>query len=177
SLEFIYGVPAALAKANSTQLIGYPTNVVVEALALQLSVVSATALFSMYYATVSQVVPLQVDMWLHFNEDMEIDAYDFMPRRLDRFLASAALMLSDQISLEMPLDDTGNASSIISQKVAEDVCMAALEYCSGNNQQYDSYVGLCSTFPDTEVLVYMFKNMVQSQPDVYCANLGPNGGD
>ncbi|KAK0478773.1 hypothetical protein IW261DRAFT_186260 [Armillaria novae-zelandiae] len=55
--EFIYGVPATLAKANSTQLIGYPTNVVVEALALQLSVVSATALFSMYYPTVSQVGP------------------------------------------------------------------------------------------------------------------------
>ncbi|SJL08431.1 uncharacterized protein ARMOST_11795 [Armillaria ostoyae] len=179
--EFIYGVPATLAKANSTQLIGYPTNVVVEALAIQLSVVSATALFSMYYATVSQVVPLQVDMWLHFNEDLQIDAYDFMPRRLDRFLASAALMLADQISLEMPLDDTDNATSIISQKVAEDVCTAALEYCSGNNQQYDSKnacVESSSSWDiDTHICRYMFKNMVQSKPDVHCASLGPNGGD
>ncbi len=107
----------------------------------------------MYYATVSQVLPLQVDMWLHFNEDLQIDAYDFMPRRLDRFLASAALMLSDQISLEMASDNTDNTTSIISQKVAEDVCTAALEYCSGNNQQYDSYVGLSSCCPDTEILV------------------------
>ncbi|KAK0497792.1 hypothetical protein EDD18DRAFT_1351607 [Armillaria luteobubalina] len=179
--EFIYGIPAALAKANSTQLIGYPTNVVVEALALQLSVVSATALFSMYYATVSQVVPLQVDMWLHFNEDLQIDAYDFMPRRLDRFLASAALMLSGQISLEIPLDDTYNATSIISQKVAEDVCMAALEYCSGNNQQYDSKISCVESSSswdtDTNICRYMFKNMVQAQPNAYCASLGPNGGN
>ncbi|KAK0213526.1 hypothetical protein IW262DRAFT_1516803 [Armillaria fumosa] len=177
-LEFIYGVPATLAKTNSTQLIGYPTNVVVEALAIQLSVVSATALFSMYYATVSQVVPLQVDMWLHFNEDLQIDAYDFMPRRLDRFLASAALMLSDQISLEMPLDDTDNATSIISQKVAEDVCTAALEYCSGNNQQYDSKSACVESSRnwDTDANICRH-NMVESQPNIHCASLGPNGGD
>ncbi|KAK0463113.1 uncharacterized protein EV420DRAFT_1639197 [Desarmillaria tabescens] len=179
--EFIYGVPAALAKANSTQLIGYPTNVVVEALAIQLSVVSATAIFSMYYGNVSQVVPLQVDMWLHFNEDLQIDAYDFMPRKIDKFLASAALILLDQISLEIPLDDKDNATSVMSQKVFEDVCTAALEYCTGNNQQYDSKSScvdsLTSSETDTNICRYMFKNLVRSQPDVHCASLGPNEGD
>ncbi|KAK0200989.1 hypothetical protein DFS33DRAFT_1093686 [Desarmillaria ectypa] len=178
--EFIYGVLATLAKTNSIQLVGYPTNVVVEALALQFSVVSATALFSMYY-TVSQVVPLQVDMWLHFNEDLQIDAYDFMPRKLDKFLATAALMLSDKISLEMPLDDKDNATSVISQKVSEDVCTAALEYCTGNNQQYDSkstcVKSLSNLDIDTSICRYMFRNLVHSQPDVHCASLGPNRGD
>ncbi|KAG7447259.1 uncharacterized protein BT62DRAFT_1004830 [Guyanagaster necrorhizus] len=120
-------------------------------------------------------------MWLHFNDDLQIDAYDFMPRKLDKFLDTVALMLSDQISLEMPLNVKDNIASIISQKVSEDVCTAALEDCTGTNQQYDSksacVKSVSSSETDTDICRYMFKNMVQSEPDAHCASLGPDGGD
>ncbi len=133
--EFLYGVPTKVMQANTTQIIGYPTNASVESLSIQHSVVSASVVFSMYHATMSLTTPLQVDLWLNFDDDLLISAYDLSIRNFPKAFSFLASVLSEQIAHEMSV---GNSTDAASSRMAADICTAATEYCTGGNQQYDS---------------------------------------
>ncbi|PBK88470.1 hypothetical protein ARMGADRAFT_970953 [Armillaria gallica] len=180
--EFLYGVPTKVMQANTTQIIGYPTNASVESLSIQHSVVSASVVFSMYHATMSLTTPLQVDLWLNFDDDLLISAYDLSIRNFPKAFSFLASVLSDQIAHEMSV---GNSTDAASSRMAADICTAALEYCTGGNQQYDSYDSCFETLSrnvtmdslDQTFCRYFVKDMVPSRPSIHCPSLGPSGGD
>ncbi|KAK0486427.1 hypothetical protein IW261DRAFT_797208 [Armillaria novae-zelandiae] len=180
--EFLYGVPMEVIQANTTQIIGYPTNASVESLSIQHYVVSASVVFSMYHATMSLTTPLQVDLWLNFDDDLLISAYDLTIRNLPKAFSFLASVLSEQIAHEMPV---GNSTDAASSRMAADICMAATEFCTGGNQQYDSYDSCFETLSrnvtmdslDQSFCRYFVKDMVPSRPSIHCPSLGPSGGD
>ncbi|KAF9045718.1 hypothetical protein BDZ89DRAFT_1127638 [Hymenopellis radicata] len=97
--EFLYGVPNLVASSNTTQLIGVPLSATVESLSIQHSVVAASVIFYMHRGSPSMSpVPLQVDIWMHFTDDLKVDAYDFSSRRFDSYLDYAKVPLGDSIS-------------------------------------------------------------------------------
>lgn len=117
--------------ANSTQLIGYPNKAVVVSLSIQASIVAASVEFDLYYPTVNASVPLQVDMWLSFADDLKIEAYDINARRLKDVLAYIHSKLVPRITKEMHVTgDLSNVTNVIAQKAAADICTAAERYCT-----------------------------------------------
>ncbi|KAK0459310.1 uncharacterized protein EV420DRAFT_314593 [Desarmillaria tabescens] len=180
--EFLYGIPVKVMQGNTTQIIGYPTNATVESLSIQHSVVSASVIFSMYHAAMSLMTPLQVDLWLYFDKDLQISAYDLTIRNFPKAFSFLASVLSEQISREMSV---GNSTNAVSSRMAADTCTAATEYCTGGNQQYDSYGSCFETLSrnvtmdnlDQSFCRYFVKDMVQARPSVHCSSLGPSGGD
>ncbi|KAK0495081.1 hypothetical protein EDD18DRAFT_1355083 [Armillaria luteobubalina] len=180
--EFLYGVPMIVMQANTTQIIGYPTNASVESLSIQHSVVSASVVFSMYHATMSLTTTLQVDLWLNFDDDLLISAFDLTIRNFPKAFSFLSSVLSEQIAHEIPPSNSTDAASL---RMAADVCTAATEYCTGGNQQYDSYDSCFETLSrnitmdslDQSFCRYFVKDMVPSRPNVHCPSLGPSGGD
>ncbi|KAK0459309.1 uncharacterized protein EV420DRAFT_1642281 [Desarmillaria tabescens] len=136
NIEFLYGVSSKVAQVNTTQIVGYPTNIIVESLSIQKSVVSASTVFRMNHGTSSPTTPLQVDFWIYFDDDLKISEYDLAVRNLGKAFSFLSSVLSEQISTEIIV---GNSTDAVSAKMAVDVCTAVTEYCTGANQQYDSY--------------------------------------
>ncbi|KAK0212270.1 hypothetical protein DFS33DRAFT_14658 [Desarmillaria ectypa] len=180
--EFLYGVPTKVMQANTTQIMGYPTNASVESLSIQHSVVSASVVFSMYHATMSLTTPLKVDLWFYFDDEMQISAYDLTIRNFSKAFSFLASVLSEQIAHEMSV---GNSTDAASTRMTADICTAATEYCTGGNQQYDSYDSCFETLSRNATMDslgqslcrYFVKDMVLSRPSVHCSSLGPSGGD
>ncbi|KAK0192034.1 hypothetical protein F5146DRAFT_1135766 [Armillaria mellea] len=123
--EFLYGVPTKVMQANTTQIIGYLTNASVKSLSIQHSVVSASMVFSMYHATMLLTTPLQVDLWLNFDNDLLISAYDLTIRNLPKAFSFLASVLSEQISHEMPVV---NLTDPASSRMAVDICTTATDF-------------------------------------------------
>ncbi len=92
----------------------------------------------MYYSAPSLTVPLQVDMWLRFTEDLQIEAFDISARQLDKFFAYVRPALAQQIMKEMSLSEPTSTDIVISQRAATDICHAATSFCTGENVQYES---------------------------------------
>ena len=93
--------------------------------------------FSLYHSTIAVAIPVIVDVWLRFNDDLRIEAYDLSARRWDRAFAFLKPALTMKITSEMDLLDDPNTAAI-AVRAATDVCRAATEHCSGVNEQYPS---------------------------------------
>ncbi len=79
-------------------------------------------------------IPLQVDMWIAFTDDLRISAYDMNPRRFSEALRYVQPKLVPLIVQEMNLTDInqGNATDVVSKKAAADICRVSDEHCSGS---------------------------------------------
>ncbi|KAF9037888.1 hypothetical protein BDZ89DRAFT_1061460 [Hymenopellis radicata] len=182
--EFLFRAPSMVANSNTTQLIGVPVDVHIESLSIQHSIAAASVIFSMYYSALSLAVPLQVDMWLRLTEDLQIEAYDLSARQLEKSFVYVRPALAQQIMKETSLSEStiDNATAVIAQRAATDVCNAATTYCTGENAQYDSFdecYSQLSEMPfesDLDICRYIHKDMVKFRPNVHCPSLSPSGG-
>ncbi|KAK0477124.1 hypothetical protein IW261DRAFT_306345 [Armillaria novae-zelandiae] len=188
--EYLYGVFSSVAQLNTTQLIGVPIGAGIQSLAIQGNIVSASISMPMFYRTLAYTLPVQIDLWLSFNDRLKVQSYDITFRRLPEALAYLIPRLAPEMSKELNRTYTAsNVSDLVSLQVARDICTVSEKYCTGDNQQYSSYDS-CAQFvlhnltfgqiwqadQNTGICRYLQKNVVAFRPDEYCANIGPSGG-
>ncbi|KAK0440168.1 hypothetical protein EV421DRAFT_2084099 [Armillaria borealis] len=188
--EYLYGLFSGVAQLNTTQLIGVPVGARVQSLAIQGHIVSASIYMPIFYRTIAYTLPVQIDLWLSFNDGLKIQSYDAAFRRLPEALAYIIPKLAPEMSRELNRTYTAsNVTDLVSLQVARDICTVSEKYCTGDNQQYSSYDS-CTQFilhnvsfgqiwqadQNTGMCRYIQKNVVMFRPNEYCANIGPSGG-
>ncbi|GAW08269.1 secreted protein [Lentinula edodes] len=174
---------------TTTQLIGIPSGMTIQSAVVEPPVVAVSYISDMAFPTVNLSIPLQIDMFMAFDDDsMKVVSYDAILRRIDELMAYTAPYLAPQIAEELNSTST-NVTELIQLKTAADVCAVSSLYCTGEFQQYDSQ-DACLTFMEalpfgeswqggmnTGWCRYIHKNLVQFRPDVHCPHIGPTGGD
>ncbi|KAJ3773262.1 hypothetical protein FB446DRAFT_541187 [Lentinula raphanica] len=227
--EYLFGLFLESASENTTQLIGTPVPLFsTQSLVIEPPVVAVSLVNTLWYPTINSSFPLQIDLFIAFDDDMKIVSYDAILRRWSEFFNYVVPLLSPRIAQELNvtldeqsnltatevaqslglLNDTVNGTALpqgtngthatnstlntaelIRLKTAVDVCQMSTQYCTGENQVYDSN-DACMEFitqlpfgqpwaggMDNGWCRYVHKNMVKYRPDVHCPHIGPTGGD
>ncbi|KAJ3750376.1 hypothetical protein DFH05DRAFT_1387170 [Lentinula detonsa] len=186
--EYLFGLFLQGADENTTQLIGTPRSVTIQSSVVEPPVAAVSFISEMEFSTVNMTVPLQIDMFISYDDDMKIVSYDAILRRVGEFMAYTVPYLAPQIAKELN-STTTNVTELIELKTATDVCAVSTQYCTGDNQQYESHDS-CMSFMtslsfgeswqggmNTGWCRYIHKNMVKYRPEVHCPHIGPTGGD
>ncbi|KAJ3774162.1 hypothetical protein FB446DRAFT_491120 [Lentinula raphanica] len=188
--EFLFGLfYQDTLLATTTQLIGIPTGMTIQSAVVEPPVVAVSYISNMAYPTSNLTVPLQIDMFMAYDDEtMKVVSYDAILRRIDDLMAYTSPLLAPQIAKELNSTST-NVTELIVLKTAADVCAVSSLYCTGDHQQYDSQddcLSFMSTLPfgeswqggmNTGWCRYIHKNLVQYRPDVHCPHIGPTGGN
>ncbi|KAJ3800613.1 hypothetical protein GGU11DRAFT_676902 [Lentinula aff. detonsa] len=188
--EFLFGLfYQDTLLATTTQLIGIPTGITIQSAVVEPPVVAVSYISSMAFPTVNMTVPLQIDMFMAYDdESMKVVSYDAILRRIDELMAYTSPVLAPQIAEELNSTST-NVTELIELKTAADVCAVSSLYCTGQYQQYESQdacLTFMSTLPfgeswqggmNTGWCRYIHKNLVQFRPNIHCPHIGPSGGD
>ncbi|KAJ4490750.1 hypothetical protein J3R30DRAFT_3400017 [Lentinula aciculospora] len=174
---------------TTTQLIGIPSGMTIQSAVVEPPVVAVSYISDMAFPTVNMTLPLQIDMFMAFDDDsMKVVSYDAILRRIDELMSYTAPYLAPQIAEELNSTST-NVTELIELKTAADVCAVSSLYCTGIYQQYESQdacLSFMSALPfgeswqggmNTGWCRYIHKNLVQFRPDVHCPHIGPSGGD
>ncbi|KAJ4486168.1 hypothetical protein J3R30DRAFT_1464383 [Lentinula aciculospora] len=186
--EYLFGLFLQGADENTTQLIGTPHSVTVHSSVVDPPIAAVSYTSEMVSSTVNMTVPLQIDMFIAFDDDMKIVSYDAILRRIGEFMAYTAPYLAPQIAKE-PNTTSTNVTELIELQTATDVCAVSTQYCTSDNQRYESH-DMCMSFMtvlpfgkswqggmNTGWCRYIHKNMVKYRPEVHCPHIGPTGGD
>ncbi|KAJ3934615.1 MAG: hypothetical protein NXY57DRAFT_652788 [Lentinula lateritia] len=186
--EYLFGLFLQGSDENTTQLIGTPRSVTIQSSVVEPPVAAVSYIGEMAFPTVNMTVPLQIDMFIAFDNDMKIVSYDAILRRVGEFMAYTVPYLAPQIARELNATTT-TVTELIELKTATDVCAVSTQYCTGDNQQYESHE-VCMSFMtalpfgeswqggmNTGWCRYIHKNMVKYRPEVHCSHIGPTGGD
>ncbi|KAF9067972.1 hypothetical protein BDP27DRAFT_1267003 [Rhodocollybia butyracea] len=188
NVEYLFGLFAESSLQNTTQLIGSPSSYTVQSLVVEPPVVAVSIINNLNYPTVNLSVPLQFDLFIAFDNDMNIISYDAIARRWGEFMDYVTPLLVPKIAEELNSTIT-NVTELITLKAAVDVCAMSTQYCTGTNQQYasnDACMSFMTQLPfgqswagglDTGFCRYIHKNMVKFRPEVHCPHIGPTGGD
>ncbi|KAG7449903.1 uncharacterized protein BT62DRAFT_928660 [Guyanagaster necrorhizus] len=191
--EYLYGIFSNVASLNTTQLIGLPSGASIQSLAIEGPVVSASVILEVYYKTIDYTLPMQTDLWMRFDDDLKIKFYDMTLRRLpwafDFLLPKLAPTIAEELGASYNGTDADN-QALAAQRAIADICSTAMEYCTGDNQVYDSNESCMQFLADevpfgeawqggqnTTICRYVYKNMVKFRPDVHCPQISPSGGD
>ncbi|KAE9386818.1 hypothetical protein BT96DRAFT_1082726 [Gymnopus androsaceus JB14] len=75
----------------------------------------------MVFPTINMTAPLQIDMFLAYDDDMKIASYDAILCRVAKFSAYTIPYLAPQIGKQLNVT-TMNITEIIQLKTATDVC-------------------------------------------------------
>ncbi|KAJ3785158.1 hypothetical protein GGU10DRAFT_269847, partial [Lentinula aff. detonsa] len=188
--EYLFGLFVEGASENTTQLIGTPTpSFTTQSLVIEPPVVAVSLVNTLWYPTIDSSFPLQIDLFIAFDNDMKIVSYDAILRRWSEFFNYVVPLLSPRIAQELnvTLDEGSNSTATA---VAEmDVCQMSTQYCTSENQVYasnDACMGFITRIPfgqpweggmDNGWCRYVHKNMVKYRPEVHCPHIGPTGGD
>lgn len=138
-LEYLYGLFTNLALQPTTQVIGNPTAYTVQSLAIEGPIVSASVLLDSHYPSINYTLPIQIDLWFIFDNDLKVTSYDATFRRYPQAFNYVLPKLGPHIAKELGVAyNATNLRQIVAQRVIIDTCSMALQYCVGNNTQYDS---------------------------------------
>lgn len=140
--EYLFGLFMESASENTTQLIGTPSSFNVQSLVVEPPMVAVSFLNELVYPTINLSVPLQIDMFISFDDDdLKIISYDAVLRRWDEFFNYVLPLLAPQIAMELNETHgftTTNTTELLMYKTATDICEKSTQYCTGSNQVYDS---------------------------------------
>ncbi|KAJ7512857.1 hypothetical protein B0H11DRAFT_1947708 [Mycena galericulata] len=192
NVEYIFGFAAACAALNTTLLLGYPVNQTVVELAIDPPVVSVSAIANYDWKGEIGVVPLQVDTWFRYDDNLQLVGYDITMRRFSWLFETITPQIGAGIAKELNI--TGIAAldyeRLMQTRAALDICGAHDQYCTGENQQYASHSEcidvLMNQKPlgkpwamgiDNTLCRWVHMGMVQYRPAVHCPHIGPTGGD
>ncbi|KAJ3861591.1 hypothetical protein EV359DRAFT_66357 [Lentinula novae-zelandiae] len=104
NIEYIYGFFVTNSDAtNQTHLIGQPMNSTVQSLIIEPPVVYVSIIQDLFYQTIHDTLPLQVDLTVEFDEEFNIKFYDSTWRRLGEAMAFLLPKLLPQIARELAL--------------------------------------------------------------------------
>ncbi|KAF8325792.1 uncharacterized protein EI90DRAFT_2931113, partial [Cantharellus anzutake] len=191
SMEYVYGLLSQLSQTSEPSLFGIPSSLTTQSMSVEPPVVAASVIVNFTYNSINFVLPLQVDMWVVFDDDLKISSFDVAfrnrPAAFDYVLPKLVPWISQQINttLTSQIDN----SSLVTQFMAQDVCQVSSQYCTGNNQQYAT-IDACMQYQalqpppssfawqlgDKNIMCrYLHRNLVPLRPQTYCPEIGPNG--
>ncbi|KAJ4490554.1 hypothetical protein J3R30DRAFT_101472 [Lentinula aciculospora] len=206
--EYLFGLFVESSLSNTTQLIGSPIpSFATQSLVVEPPVIAVSLVNTLLYPTINLSVPLQIDLFVSFDNDMKIISYDAILRRWSEFFTYIIPLLAPKIAEELNVtldpnstntvtanttsgaNTTLNTTELIALKTAVDVCEMSTQYCTGVNQVYasnDACMEFMTQLPfgqpweggmDNGWCRYIHKNMVKYRPEVHCPHIGPTGGD
>ncbi|WVQ77240.1 hypothetical protein IAR50_006923 [Cryptococcus sp. DSM 104548] len=188
--EYLFGFFVGQAKdATDPSPYGIPVSYTYSALMVQGPYVQASVKFGFYYPVLNTTVPVQIDIWFLFNDNLEVQQYDLVLRRAAWAFEDLAPYLTPFMAARLSLPQNTSQSDILRAYFTQKVCSTAVAYCNGTNQQYDSYQD-CETQLGEKDLGEWFRAgddnlvcrnlhvpMVPLRPSVHCEHVGPTGGD
>ncbi|GAA5861434.1 hypothetical protein JCM1840_005368 [Sporobolomyces johnsonii] len=194
NVEYLFGFFGEIQKdVNSTSIIGYPVSQEIQALVVEPPLVYFSAVVQLAYPTIGYNFPVQIDMTTEWNDELKMVSYDAVFRRWPQAYYYLAPIIAPQIAKEMneTYDEaTTNVTDLFQRKAAGEICEIAMQYCTGDNEQYSSY-DQCYEFlavqtpwgepweggSNTGFCRYIHRNMVPYRPQIHCEHIGPSGGD
>ncbi|GAA5986662.1 hypothetical protein JCM11641_001355 [Rhodosporidiobolus odoratus] len=193
NIEYLFGLFYNIRDDTSTGIIGYPKSHTITSLIIEPPVAYYSAVVELEYATINRTISIQADFITAWNDDLKMISWDATLRRWSQGFRYIISQIAPQIAKELgeTYDPaTTNTSAIMAQKAATELCATAMQYCTGDNQQYEScdqcYAVLTEEKPwgdpldgglDTTWCRYIHRNMVPFRPRVHRAHIGPSGGD
>ncbi|KAF9021325.1 hypothetical protein BDZ89DRAFT_1071557 [Hymenopellis radicata] len=187
NVEYYFGLFVEADRQNTTQLIGVPRNITMQALVVDPPLAYASFVIDFLQKSINFTVPLQIDFTFRFDDNLLITSYDSTLRRLAQLLKYVLPMLADQIRLELGTDNPSDAE-VVAQRAIIDICNIATEHCVEDLLQYESFdacVDFLSHTPfgdaweggqNTTWCRYIHKNLVLLRPEIHCPHVGPTGG-
>ena len=191
--EYIFGLFANIANNKTFSLLSIPVAYEERAFISSGNIASTSSLVMFRDVATGFELPMVVDIFLGVDNDGKINKYDATFKRHDWFFDFFDVMIVPFIakSLNIPAASINETYlyTINQQLVAKSVCSIAQEYCTGTNQQYDSYedcenfmmslpfgtsYGLGLNIAECRML---HQEMVSLRPSVHCDHIGPSGGD
>ena len=137
--EYIYGVWVQAAGQNLS-LLGSPVSYKLQSLVVEPPIVSGSIIINYSYPIIQFELPVQVDLWLRFTDELQISSYDLTFRRwpaaFEYFIPK--LLPSIAAASGQTLTSDSNTTAIIARFLAQQICSVSTEYCVGDNQQYNS---------------------------------------
>ncbi|GAA5918395.1 hypothetical protein JCM1841_003942 [Sporobolomyces salmonicolor] len=123
-------------------------------------------------------------MTTEWNDELKMVSYDAVFRRWPQAYNYLAPIIAPQIAKEMneTYDEaTTNVTDLFQRKAAGEICEIAMQYCTGDHEQYSSY-GQCYDFlavqtpcgnpweggSNTGICRYIHRNMVPYLPQIHC---------
>ncbi|GAA5827260.1 hypothetical protein JCM11251_001197 [Rhodosporidiobolus azoricus] len=191
--EYLFGLFYNIRGENTTSIIGFPSSQDIQTLIVEPPLVYFSAILHLSYPTINKTIPSQIDVITAWNDDLKLISYDASLRRWPQTIALVVDSIAPAVAEELgePYDQiTTNKTALMARKAATELCETAMNSCTGENKQYDSYEQ-CYQFLteerpfgepmdgglDTTWCRYIHRNMVPFRPDVHCSHIGPSGGD
>lgn len=149
--------------------------------ATQDNFVTSSELVLFNTSLIGGVIPVEMYIWMLFNERGEVKQYDITFRWYESLFQN----IINSIQQQTPL----SSQAALSQQLAQEVCQTALDYCTGSNEQYSSCD--CQNFLVNEVRFgashefggntllcrHLHAKIVPLRPEVHCPHIGTTGGD
>lgn len=162
NIEYLFGLFSNIRDETSTSILGYPARQTIQTLVVEPPLVYFSAILEVDYPTLNLSVPTQVDMTTAWNDDLKMISYDAVFRRWARASRLGAACTStpadnqgfletfqyimDQVSPQIAKElnetydpQTTDKAALMARRAATEICPTAMEYCVGENQQYESY--------------------------------------
>lgn len=187
--EYVFGSFATLGNTSSiVSVLGVPISHETTRFATNGNIVSVTELVFFNISLIGKVVPVQIDLWLAFNSQEEIVAYDTSFRWFAWLFDDMLQLLGESQSSK---SDRIKPNTTLKSKIIQQICRTALKHCTDSqNLQYKNK-SQCIEFLSQNVRLgtsYEFgmntilcrslhQLMVPLRPDVHCSHIGPTGGD
>ena len=165
---------------NVTTFLGAPLSYQVVRFATNGNVISSTELLLFNTSMAEEVIPMEINLWMSFDNTGAITQYDIS------FAWFAWLF--DEI-LEARLNQSNGTEGLIAQLTAE-ICGTATQHCQGELLQYASYqscqmylinqvrLGRSYDFGHNTLLCRnLHAKLLPLRPQVHCPHVGPGGGD
>lgn len=143
---------------------------------------------AVYYHFLNLHYPVQIDLWLLFNEQKEVLQYDVAFRRWAWATDNLAPLILPPMAKYANITDTTDPTQILTRYTTPIICGAHQLYCKGDNQQYKDYADCVSqvskkplgTFyrmgEDNILCRSLHVHMLPLRPSVHCPHIGPTGG-
>jgi hypothetical protein len=121
-------------------LIGTPLNRSIQSLSIEPPIVTASNVVNLYYETVDLVLPIQIDIWVRFDDDLKISSYDATFRLWPEAFEYLTPLIAPRIAEELGQTFTPqtNVMTLLAMRSVIDICSVENQYCTGENQQYNS---------------------------------------
>lgn len=145
-----------------------------------------TELVNFNITLLGAVIPVQLDLWMRWNAQDEMTAYDARFVYFDWLMENAMTTMQQKFALASVAD----AQDHVKTALVAQICTTAQNHCQGNLTQYDSMAD-CQQFLGTQVRLgqpfefgrntvmcrSLHEGMLTLKPEAHCPHVGPTGGD
>ena len=128
--------------SNIPSLLGSPVSNTLQSLSVEPPIVAASTITNFSYPEIGFILPVQIDFWIRFDDKLKITSYDVTFRRWAEAWGYLIPKLLPTIAAQsgQTLNSTANLTALVATFAAQQICQTSTQYCTGSNQQYDSYV-------------------------------------